>query len=335
MEREPTQEGLGYTGEWQNSYRKYGILFLRARWLDVGTGRFFSPDPIIPNYQNPQNINRYLYALANPTNFTDSAGLQVQPPDDCEPGDICHTGTPGPYPPSPPPPVIIDAFDIWHTCEQYRATLELRAKSDQFVPPSQSELILAALCSGCYETPQPIPEITVDPLGKVIAGPIPVDSGIKGFWVGIWNMYEPREGGVGLPFVTAVQIFSRLKGWVAFYERGTRLDISDWYDTEGFRQAAHLVGDWSDDYTMYRSVFVRTTIGRRDGPFPLGEARGAGQGEGTLEYSLSYLYPEQADELAMRLAIHLGNEGIPLGNEQEYSTQVPFIHGPFDPSGLY
>jgi RHS repeat-associated protein len=319
MEVGTVQEGLGYTGEWQDSYRKYEFLYLRARWLDVGTGRFFSPDPIIPNYQNPQNINRYLYALANPTNFTDPAGLQVQPPDDCEPGDICHTGPLGPYPPSPPPPVIIDAFDMWHTCEQYRATLELRAKSGQFVPPSQSELILAALCSGCYETPQPIPEITVDPLGKVVAGPILADSGIKRFVPVI------------MPTFTTAEVLSRMKAWVTFYERGTSLDISDWYDTEGFRQATHLVADWSDDFSMYRSVSVITTIGVGDGPFFLGEARGAGQGEGTLGYRLSYLYPAQADELEMWLGIHLGN----IGRVREYSMQVPSIYGPFDQSGSY
>jgi RHS repeat-associated protein len=69
------QEGLGYTGEWVNSYRKYGLLYLRARWLDVYLNRFISPDTIVPDYRNPQSINRYLYALANPVNLVDPSGL--------------------------------------------------------------------------------------------------------------------------------------------------------------------------------------------------------------------------------------------------------------------
>jgi hypothetical protein len=51
------------------------VLYLRARWYQPQTGRFFSPDPIIPDYQNPQSGNRYLYALANPILYTDPSGL--------------------------------------------------------------------------------------------------------------------------------------------------------------------------------------------------------------------------------------------------------------------
>jgi RHS repeat-associated protein len=59
----------------RNTYTNhFGVLYLRARWYQPQTGRFFSPDPIIPDFQNPQSINRYLYALANPVGFTDSSG---------------------------------------------------------------------------------------------------------------------------------------------------------------------------------------------------------------------------------------------------------------------
>jgi RHS repeat-associated protein len=74
------QAGLGYTGEWWDSYRKYGILYLRARWLDGRTGRFTSPDPIIPHSSNPKTINRYIYVGANPINWTDHSG-------ECRDGD--------------------------------------------------------------------------------------------------------------------------------------------------------------------------------------------------------------------------------------------------------
>jgi hypothetical protein len=37
-------------------------------------GRFISADTIIPNYYNPQFLNRYSYCLNNPLKFTDSTG---------------------------------------------------------------------------------------------------------------------------------------------------------------------------------------------------------------------------------------------------------------------
>jgi RHS repeat-associated protein len=66
------QKGLGYTGEWFGS--SVGLLYLRARWLDVGTGRFTSPDPIIPSFQDPQSANRYVYAGDDPVRWTDPSG---------------------------------------------------------------------------------------------------------------------------------------------------------------------------------------------------------------------------------------------------------------------
>jgi len=69
------QEGLGFTGEWRDSDAGVGLQYLRARWYQPQTGRFFSPDSIIPSFQNPQSINRYLYTLANPVNLTDPTGM--------------------------------------------------------------------------------------------------------------------------------------------------------------------------------------------------------------------------------------------------------------------
>jgi len=66
------QEGLGYTGEWWDA--AVGLQYLRARWYDVYLNRFFSPDSIIPSFQNPQSINRYLYALGNPIKYIDPSG---------------------------------------------------------------------------------------------------------------------------------------------------------------------------------------------------------------------------------------------------------------------
>ena len=67
------QAGLGYTGEWYDA--AVGLLYLRARWLDVATGRFTQADP------SRMEQNLYLYARANPINLVDPSGLYTS---DCE-----------------------------------------------------------------------------------------------------------------------------------------------------------------------------------------------------------------------------------------------------------
>ncbi|MCP3997128.1 MAG: RHS repeat-associated core domain-containing protein, partial [bacterium] len=52
------------------------LYHLRARWLDVETGRFVSVDPASGNVENPLSFHQYLYAEANPVNNIDPAGLQ-------------------------------------------------------------------------------------------------------------------------------------------------------------------------------------------------------------------------------------------------------------------
>ncbi len=43
------------------------------------SGRWLSPDPLGGQISNPQSLNRYSYALNNPTTLTDPLGLQAQP----------------------------------------------------------------------------------------------------------------------------------------------------------------------------------------------------------------------------------------------------------------
>ncbi|MBU1661251.1 MAG: RHS repeat-associated core domain-containing protein [Chloroflexi bacterium] len=56
----------GFTGEWSDST---GLIHLRARYLDVGMGRFTQKDP------SELESNLYLYAGANPINRIDPSGL--------------------------------------------------------------------------------------------------------------------------------------------------------------------------------------------------------------------------------------------------------------------
>ncbi|NCR25365.1 MAG: tandem-95 repeat protein [Microcystis aeruginosa LE13-04] len=52
-----------------------GLDYLRARYLDVNTGRFISRDSFFGLQQQPTSLHKYLYANNNPINFTDPTGL--------------------------------------------------------------------------------------------------------------------------------------------------------------------------------------------------------------------------------------------------------------------
>jgi len=73
---------IGQTGATPNSYLfageqrdgLTGLDYLRARYLDVGMGRFFSRDVYEGQLSKPLSVHRYVYAHANPTFFTDPSG---------------------------------------------------------------------------------------------------------------------------------------------------------------------------------------------------------------------------------------------------------------------
>jgi len=45
-----------------------------ARYYDPLIGRFTQPDTIVPDSQNPQDLNRYTYVRNNPARFSDPTG---------------------------------------------------------------------------------------------------------------------------------------------------------------------------------------------------------------------------------------------------------------------
>jgi len=45
-----------------------------ARWYDPALGRWLSADTIIPDFTNPQSLNRYTYCLGNPLGYVDPSG---------------------------------------------------------------------------------------------------------------------------------------------------------------------------------------------------------------------------------------------------------------------
>ena len=83
------------SGPWQFSAFEYGdppYLFptlFRTYYPEFG--RWLTPDSTGGDVTNPQSLNRYAYALTNPTSLTDPLGLQQ-----CKPGQAC----PPPHPPA-------------------------------------------------------------------------------------------------------------------------------------------------------------------------------------------------------------------------------------------
>lgn len=51
-----------------------GLYYFNARYYDATIGRFISPDTIIPNFANPQDLNRYTYCSNNPLTNIDPSG---------------------------------------------------------------------------------------------------------------------------------------------------------------------------------------------------------------------------------------------------------------------
>jgi murein DD-endopeptidase MepM/ murein hydrolase activator NlpD len=45
-----------------------------ARWYEPYLNRWISSDTIVPDYANPQSLNRYSYVLGNPVRYTDPTG---------------------------------------------------------------------------------------------------------------------------------------------------------------------------------------------------------------------------------------------------------------------
>lgn len=63
---------FGFAGE--QSDASTGLVFLRARYYDVQTGRFISKDPFSGITPLPQTLHAYTYGFNNPVNHTDPSG---------------------------------------------------------------------------------------------------------------------------------------------------------------------------------------------------------------------------------------------------------------------
>ena len=66
-----------YTGQIKDRY--INIYDYGARRYDQNLGRFLSPDTIIPQQDDPQQLNRYAYARNNALRYTDPTGHWLEP----------------------------------------------------------------------------------------------------------------------------------------------------------------------------------------------------------------------------------------------------------------
>jgi RHS repeat-associated protein len=76
IDYKPTFPDVYYTFTGQEEDDELGFYNYKARLYDPVLGRFITPDSIVPDYSNPQSLNRYSYALNNPLRYTDPTGHQ-------------------------------------------------------------------------------------------------------------------------------------------------------------------------------------------------------------------------------------------------------------------
>ncbi|OGO31775.1 MAG: hypothetical protein A2136_03665 [Chloroflexi bacterium RBG_16_54_11] len=68
----PTPTTYRFTG--QRNESGIGLYFYGARWYDAYLNRWIQPDAIIPDPNNSQSYDRYVYAFNNPVKYTDPSG---------------------------------------------------------------------------------------------------------------------------------------------------------------------------------------------------------------------------------------------------------------------
>jgi len=67
-----TQNSYLFAGEQRDP--NLGLDYLRARYLDVNSGRFYGRDIFRGYHKNPITLNKFIYANSNPVNIIDPSG---------------------------------------------------------------------------------------------------------------------------------------------------------------------------------------------------------------------------------------------------------------------
>jgi len=88
IEGTPPPVRYSYTG--QEYEQDTGYYDYHARLYDPALGRFISADTIVPDYTNPQALNRYSYVYNNPLRYNDPSGHCPAGQEETSPG-VCET----------------------------------------------------------------------------------------------------------------------------------------------------------------------------------------------------------------------------------------------------
>jgi RHS repeat-associated protein len=73
---------IGYTSQRLDAT---GLMFYHARYYSAYLNRWIQPDTIVPDFSNPQSLNRYSYTRNNPLKYIDPSGHKEI---ECEPGTL-------------------------------------------------------------------------------------------------------------------------------------------------------------------------------------------------------------------------------------------------------
>ncbi|HEY6871380.1 MAG TPA: SpvB/TcaC N-terminal domain-containing protein [Geobacteraceae bacterium] len=87
---QPVPPNLGVNHKYTGQELDYetGLYNYGARLYDPTAGRFVTPDSIVPDFANPQSLNRYAYALNNPMRYIDPTGHYPDDTDSTPPLDL-------------------------------------------------------------------------------------------------------------------------------------------------------------------------------------------------------------------------------------------------------
>ncbi|KAA3644794.1 MAG: hypothetical protein DWQ07_15420 [Chloroflexi bacterium] len=113
-----SETDFSYTG--QRGLPSTGLMDYNARWYSPSLGRFTQPDSIVPNFFNPQSLNRYSYTYNNPIIYTDPTGHIPMIDGLCSVGSS-SCNAPKTYDPKPPilaqkPPSYCSGFSNGPGC---------------------------------------------------------------------------------------------------------------------------------------------------------------------------------------------------------------------------
>jgi len=224
--------GFGYTGEQVDA--STGLVFLRARYYEPGTGTFLSRDSVRWNHA-------YLYVGANPVNLVDPSGRDGTPPPPPQPRPTppppTPSGTPIPTPVGTPVPPL----------------------KDRHYAPLSPELWALSVCQAKkYGIP-------IELLAGTIAAEIkhdtdPWESTVDGFLLALINCAEGCFSQAGDMSELALSVWDNSTGrgpgpGVANFHTATARDVEEYY-WHYYAQSPDLMLPYQDNNTdtSYRRI---------------------------------------------------------------------------------